>query len=510
MDATLANQITSLDEARALITQLREDFQQSLASLQAENKRLRQKLELFLQRYFGGTKNESLDPKQLELLLAGLAAMTAPAPVVAKPTPARVTLAARPVRQPLPAHLETERVVLEPVEVQQQPAGWRKLGEEVTEELDWKPAKFIKRLYIRPKYANAERIVIAPLPARLIEKGLPGAGLLTQVIVGKYEDHLPLYRQERIYRERHGVNLSRQTLCGWVAVAADWLSPIYRAMKAGLVAGDYLQADETPIRYLDPDVKGKSQSGWLWTYSQPQGDVVFEWQVSRSREGPREFLKSFRGQLQTDGYGVYESLSRERGGELTLIGCWAHARRGVYEALGEGRAAAWLLGQIGQLYAVEKTLRAQKAGPQLRAAVRAWQSRPILERLRRALEIVRRRVLPKSLLGQAIDYTLARWAALIRYVDDGRLEIDNNLCENSIRPTAVGKKNFLFIGHPAAGQRSAVIYSVLGSCRRHGINPAEYLQDVFERLPKAKTSEVKALTPAAWAKTKRALARPPV
>jgi len=507
MDATLANQITSLDEARALIAELRSDFQQSLATLQTENKLLRQKLELFLKRYFGGTKNESLDPKQLELLLAGLAALAAPTPVVAKPTPARATIAARPVRQPLPAHLETERVVLEPEEVQQQPAGWRKLGEEVTEELDWKPAKFIKRLYIRPKYANAERIVIAPLPARLIEKGLPGAGLLTQVIVGKYEDHLPLYRQERIYRERHGVNLSRQTLCGWVEVAADWLSPIYREMKAGLVAGDYLQADETPIRYLDPDVKGKSQSGWLWTYSQPQGDVVFDWNVSRSREGPREFLKSFRGKLQTDGYGVYESLARERGDELILIGCWAHARRGLHEALGEGRSAAWLVGQIGRLYAVEKQLREQKAGSQLRAAVRAWQSRPILERLRRALEIVRRRVLPKSLLGQAIDYTLARWAALIRYVEDGRLAIDNNACENSIRPTAIGKKNFLFIGHPEAGQRSAVIYSVLGSCRRHGINPAEYLQDIFERLPKAKTSEVPALTPAAWAKAKRAAAR---
>lgn len=507
MDAALANQITSLAEARALITELRTEFQQSLTALQAENHLLRKKLELFLQRYFGGTKNESLDPNQLELLLAGLPAVTVPSPVAEQQTPPRATTAARPVRQPLPAHLETERVVLEPAEVQQQPAGWRKLGEEVTEELDWKPAKFIKRLYIRPKYANAERIVIAPLPARLIEKGLPGAGLLTQVIVSKYEDHLPLYRQEKIYRERHGVTLARQTLCGWVEAAADWLAPIYREMKAALVAQDYLQVDETPIRYLDPDVKGKSQSGWLWTYSQPQGDVVFDWNVSRSREGPRAFLKSFRGQLQTDGYGVYESLARERGDELILIGCWAHARRGLHEALGEGRAAAWLVGQIGRLYAVEKQLRQQQAGPQLRAAVRVWQSRPILARLRRALEVVRRRVLPKSLLGQAIDYTLARWETLTRYVDDGRLEIDNNLCENAIRPTAVGKKNFLFIGHPEAGQRSAVIYSVLGSCRRHGVNPAEYLQNVFERLPKAKTSEVPALTPAAWAKAKRKAAR---
>jgi len=507
MDATLPNDLNTLRELvsalRGALDTAKQEYDQTLSQLAAENKLLRQKLELFLKRYFGGTKNEGLDSKQLELLLAGLEALVTPAPVAEKKTLARSTTAARPVRQALPAHLETERVVLEPEEVQQAPKGWRKLGEEITEELDWKPAKFIKRLYIRPKYANAERIVIAPLPARLIEKGLPGAALLTQVIVAKYEDHLPLYRQEKIYAQRHGVKLPRQTLCGWVEAAADWLTPIYREMKAGLVGGHYLQVDETPIRYLDPDVKGKSQQGWLWTYSQPVGDVVFEWNVSRSREGPREFLKNFHGQLQTDGYGVYESLARERGDELILIGCWAHVRRGFYEALGEGRAAAWIVGQIGLLYAVEKSLRAQAAGPNLRAAVRAWQSRPILARLRRALEVVRRRVLPKSLLGQAVDYALVRWEALTRYVDDGRLEIDNNLCENAIRPTAIGKKNFLFIGHPEAGQRSAVIYSVLGSCRRLGINPAEYLQDLFERLPKAKTSEVKSLTPAAWLKAKR-------
>jgi transposase len=507
MDTTLTNELSALRELVSTLQGALQTTKSLTESLQVENKLLRQKLELFLKRYFGGTKNESLDAKQLELLLAGLDAMIAPAPVAEKSAPVRSTATAKAVRQPLPAHLETERVVLEPVEVQQQPAGWRKLGEEVTEELDWKPAQFIKRLYIRPKYANAERIVIAPLPARLIEKGLPGAALLAQVMISKYEDHLPLYRQAKIYDQRHGVKLSRQTLGGWVEVAADWLSPIYREMKAGLLAGSYLQADETPVRYLDPDVKGKSQQGWLWTYSQPQGDVVFNWNISRSREGPREFLTGFKGQLQTDGYGVYESLARERGGELILIGCWAHARRGFHEALGEGRAAAWIMGQIGQLYAVEQALREHRAGPDLRASVRAWQSQPVLRRLRRALELIRRRVLPKSLLGQAIDYTLSRWEALTRYVADGRLEIDNNLCENAIRPTAIGKKNFLFIGHPEAGQRSAVIYSVLGSCRRLGINPAEYLQDLFERLPKAKTSEVKSLTPAAWLKAKSNKAR---
>jgi transposase len=510
MDTTLTNELSALRELVATLQGALQTTKSLTESLQVENKLLRQKLELFLKRYFGGTKNEGLDPKQLELLLAGLETMIAPAPVAEKPAPARSTATAKALRQPLPAHLVTERVVLEPEEVQEEPGGWRKLGEEVTEELDWQPARFIKRLYIRPKYANAERIVIAPLPARLIEKGLPGAALLAQVMISKYEDHLPLYRQAKIYDQRHGVKLSRQTMGGWVEVAADWLSPIYREMKAGLLAGSYLQADETPIRYLDPDVKGKSQQGWLWVYSHPQGDVVFEWNVSRSREGPRDFLTGFKGQLQTDGYGVYESLARERGGELILIGCWAHARRGFHEALGEGRAAAWIVGQIGQLYAVEQALREHQAGPDLRAAMRAWQSQPVLLRLRRALELIRRRVLPKSLLGQAIDYTLSRWEALTRYVADGRLEIDNNLCENAIRPTAIGKKNFLFIGHPEAGQRSAVIYSVLGSCRRLGINPAEYLQDLFERLPKAKTSEIKALTPAAWLKAKRDKARQPV
>jgi transposase len=202
MDAALPNEINALREWVSTLQTALTAAKSLTETLQRENQLLRQKLEYFIKRYFGGTKNESLDPKQLELLLAGLANLAVAPPAAEPKVPVRVERAARAVRQPLPAHLETERVVLEPEEVKQQPEGWRKLGEEVTEELDWKPAKFIKRLYIRPKYANAERIIIAPLPARLIEKGLPGAGLLTQVIVSKYEDHLPLYRQEQIYRRK--------------------------------------------------------------------------------------------------------------------------------------------------------------------------------------------------------------------------------------------------------------------------------------------------------------------
>jgi transposase len=254
---------------------------------------------------------------------------------------------------------------------------------------------------------------------------------------------------------------------------------------------------------LDPDVKGKSQKGYLWIYSRPSGDVLFEWRTDRSREGPENFLKPFRGKLQTDGYAAYESLAGEREGELVLIGCWAHARRGFHEALSESKLAAWFVRQIGLLYLVEKQLRQKKAGPKLRAAVRAWQSRPILQRLRKAMELVRRRTLPQGALGQALDYTLKRWEALRRFVEDGCLEIDNNWIENAIRPSAVGKKNWLFIGHPTAGERSAVIYTLLASCRRHRINPFDYLKDLFTRLPAAKITQIKEFTPAAWAKAQR-------
>jgi hypothetical protein len=229
--------------------------------------------------------------------------------------------------------------------------------------------------------------------------------------------------------------------------------------------------------------------------------VLFEWRVSRSRAGPEEFLKNFRGKLQTDGYAAYESLAKARG-DLTLIGCWAHARRGFHEALAETKLTAWFVGQIGQLYAVEKKLREQKAGPALRQAMRAWQSQPVLNRLHRAMELTRRKTLPQGLLGQAIDYTLKRWTALNQFITDGSLEIDNNLIENAIRPSALGKKNWLFVGHPEAGERSAVIYTLLGSCRRHSINPFDYLKDLFTHLPAAKIIEIHQFTPAAWAKAR--------
>ncbi len=473
------------------------------ARLQNENRLLRQKLDQYIRHYFGGQRNESLDKQQLELLLQGLPN------VIALPTPETKPAAAsrpgtpHPVRRMLAEDkLETQEIVIEPIEVQAQPDGWKKISEERTSQLDWVAPKIIKRVFIRPRYVKAECFAIAPLPPQPIEQGMVGPALLAQVVVNKFEYHQPLFRQEKMFRQQFGVELSRKTMGCWVEQAAELLKPVYRSIREDLLAGNYLQADETPIRYLDPDVKGKSQQGYLWAYSRPGGDVLFEWRLSRSREGPEKFLKSFRGKLQTDGYYAYESLAKERDGDLILVACWAHTRRGFHEALAESKLAAWFVRQIGLLYGVEKELRQKKAGPRLRAAVRAWQSRPVLQRLHRAMELVRRRTLPQGLLGRAIDYALKRWEALSRFVDDGILEIDTNLLENSIRPSALGKKNWLFIGHPEAGERSAVIYTLLGSCRRHGINPFDYLKDLFTRLPAAKITQIKEFTPAAWAKAK--------
>ncbi len=495
IDATLLKKV---EELSAHVSALETENTQ----LKTENRLLRQKLDQYIRHYFGGHRNEGLDKHQLELLLQGLPNVIALPTPEPKPVVASRPGSPHPVRRMLAEDkLETHEIVIEPTEVKAQPEGWKKISEERTSQLDWVAPKIIKRVFIRPRYVKAECFAIAPLPPQPIEQGMVGPALLAEVTINKFEYHIPLFRQEKMFRQQFGVELSRKTMGCWMEQAAELLKPVYRSIGEDLLAGNYLQADETPIRYLDPDVKGKSQQGYLWAYSRPGGDVLFEWRLSRSREGPQQFLKDFRGKLQTDGYSVYESLAKSRS-DLTLIGCWAHCRRGFYEALAESKLAAWFVGQIGQLYAVERKLREQKAGPQLRGAIRTWQSRPVLQRLRRAMELVRLRTLPQGLLGQAIDYALKRWEALNRFVDDGVLEIDNNILENSIRPSALGKRNWLFIGHPEAGERSAVIYTLLGSCRRHGINPFDYLKDLFTRLPAAKITQIKEFTPAAWAKAK--------
>jgi transposase len=304
MNGAAIENFTSLDQALELIV----SQQKTIERLESEGSLLRRKMDALLARFFGGRKNEALDPSQLELLLQGLEP-TPPTPEPKQPpAPARRN---KPRQPTLPADLETQEIVLEPEELKESAEGWRKIGEERTKELEWIPARLFQRIYIRPKYVKGEQIVIAPLPNRLIDKGLPGPGLLTHVTLSKFEDHTPLYRQEKIFWERYRVRLCRQTLGGWIEQVALWLKPIFQEMKSALMKSGYIQADETPIRYLDPDVKGKSQKGFLWIYSRPGKDVIFDWQTSRRRAGPQEFLKEFTGKIQTDGYQVYPSLCRE-------------------------------------------------------------------------------------------------------------------------------------------------------------------------------------------------------
>jgi len=481
----------------------------ALKAVQQENALLWQKIDLLVKRVFGSS-SERLSPNQLELLLA---LSEAPAPMVPaeKPVAPAIVRSSPKERTPrLPENLPVIEKVLEPEPVQAAPEQWRRIGEEVSEQLDYEPGRFLRRRLVRPKYVRKDdrdaAPVVAPLPARLQDRSLPSPGLLAHVLVSKYCDHLPLYRQEKIYARRHGVNLPRQTLARWVELAADWLQPIYREIKSGVMAGGYVQIDETPIDYLDPG-RGKTGQGYLWVCASPNGDVLFHWETSRAASCLGNVLPvDFTGTLQCDGYAAYPAFARQQPQPIQLAGCWAHVRRKFHEAREQSpKVSGWILHQIQLLYAVEAALREKKSGPKLRAAKRASQSRPVVERLRSALVRHKPRHLPKSLLGQAIDYAIGQWPTLTVYLADGRVEIDNNRVENAIRPTAVGKKNWLFMGEAGAGQRGAILYTVVESCRRRGLDPHAYLKDILTRLPAMTHRQIPEVLPAAWAKTRQPL-----
>ena len=503
-------------DSQTELTQLRErvvTLEAALADSQKENALLRQKIDALVARVFGAS-SESIDPAQLELLLQLPASTTTPETELVTTKPMVTTARARRERTTrLPENLPVIEQVLDPEPVQAQPDQWRCIGEEVSEQLDYEPGRFLRRRTIRRKYVHRTdrdlAPVIAPLPASLQERCLAAPGLLAHILVSKYCDHLPLYRQELIFAQRHDVQLPRQTLARWVELCADWLKPIYQTIRTGVMAGGYVQIDETPIRYLAPG-NGQTKQGYLWTAHRPRGDVLYRWETSRAAACLENLVPvDFTGTIQCDGYAGYRAFVDRREQEITLAGCWAHVRRKFHDALEQSpRTAGWLMRQLQHLYRIEAELRDQRAGPNLRAAVRAHQSRPIVQRFQRALIRLKTsgRHLPQSQLGQAIDYTLGQWPTLEIYLGDGRVEIDNNLVENAIRPTAIGKKNWLFIGDAGAGERSAIIYTVIESCRRRGIDPLGYLRDVLTRLPHMTNRQIPEVTPEAWAKARRATA----
>ena len=483
-----------------------------LTGLRTENKLLREKIDALIQRLYGA-QSEKIDAAQLLLMLQGLDEPgKAPEPVAAE-APRRSTVPSPPrERGPrVPAHLPVVEEVIDPEPVRACPEAWRCIGEEVTEQLDYEPAHFFKRRIVRRKYARRDHPFAAPILAplgTLQDRCIAAPGLIAAIVVGKYVDHLPLYRQEQIFATRHGVAIPRQTMAQWMGLAADWLRPIYEHIRTGVLGGGYVQVDETPIEYLVPG-HGETKLGYLWTCARPGGDTVFHWAVSRAAACLESIIPSgFRGTLQTDGYSAYPAFVRAHnaraGSEaITLAGCWAHARRAIHHARESApRTVAWLLRQIAQLYQIEERLRQHRAGPALCQAVRAAQSAMILRRLRAALLRIRPRHLPQSALGKAITYTLGQWPALEAFLRDGRIALDNNRVENAIRPTAIGKKNWLFIGEAEAGHRGAIFYTLVESCRRRGIDPQAYLRDALTRLPKMTTSQIPDVTPEAWNKAR--------
>jgi transposase len=501
-------------EIQARLARLR-TLEAEAEQLQAENARLRAHLTeadariATLVRALFGAKAERLTPEQEAQVAAVRADLEAGA---ARPAPASDDVLAdedgpqrprprRPARHPLPGHLETETVTLEPESTTCPCCGQplQRIGEEVTEELDLIPTRLIRRRIVRPKYAcrcGDAGVTVAPAPARLIPQSRLGLGLAVQLLLGRYDDHLSFYRLAQQLQERHGVDLPRQQMGQWADRIAEWLRPIYEAMWQALRDSGYLQIDETPVRVLDPDVKGHAARGYLWFYAVPGGDVVIEFDRRRSLAPVQARLQGFVGTIQTDAYAVYQALAAQQPG-VTRIGCAAHLRRRFYGALRDHPAeAVWYIAQIRRLYTLEDQVRGES--PDVRHRHRQAEAPAIWAAMKAQAEAQGATVLPQSALGQALTYFLGEYDALVGYLADGRFEPDTNLVENAIRPTVVGRKRWLFIGHPDAGWRSAVLYSILISCRRRGINPANYLTDVLRRLPTLKITQIKTVLPGNW------------
>ena len=471
---------------------------QRIAALEA-------KLAWFQKQVFGGGKSEKLDPAQRQLPLPGVDEVRAA--VVDRVE--KVTYERRKAREPRPTPAEafahvpvTETIEIVPDAVQRDPDLYERIGEERTFELDLTPARLVKREIVRPKYRHrldrSRAPLLAAAPPRVVPGGYASAGLIASIVIGKYVDHLPLFRQEKM-SARWGATISRRTMCDWVEVAAMWLEPIYRHMHRALIQGDYLQADETPVRCNDPDHdRSKTSQCYLWAISRPQSDVVFAFRESRGHGELPALLGSFRGVLQSDQYGAYASHQRKTDG-VVRVGCWAHARRKFHDAIDERpKAAHVVLRVITKLYQMERSWDEADVGD-ARAGLRQQRFNRPLFWLRRIVEGLSRQALPQSALGKACTYLLNHWDVLVAHQHYSFTRLDNNHLENAIRPIALGRKNWLFIGHPAAGQRSAIIYSLLGSCLRHGKDPLAYLRDVLRRIPAlTNQDDLTPLAPAAW------------
>lgn len=429
---------------------------------------------------------------------------------IAREQPARPAVQkAQPKRQPLPASLPRREIRHEPDStVCGCGCQLKRIGEDVAEKLDYAPGLFTVERHIRGKWVctKCETLIQAPVPAHVIDKGLPATGLLAQVLVAKYADHLPLYRQEAIF-ERAGLGLSRSTLAQWVGACGVALQPLVDALKDEMLGRPVLHADETPVAMLKPG-DGKTHRAYLWSYGttvfDPLPAVVFDFAESRAGRHVQAFLNAdgsderrpgWHGTLICDDYAGYKGLF---GPHITEAGCLAHARRKFFElwANHKSTVAERALVCFGQLYDVEREVKDLDVDERRR--IRQLKAKPIADNLFTWLMAQRQKVPDGSATAKAIDYSLNRWVALTRYLGDGRLPADNNWIENRIRPIALGRANWLFAGSLRAGQRAAAIMSLIGSAKMNGLDPYAYLRDVLERLPTQPASRIAELLPHRW------------
>jgi len=412
-----------------------------------------------------------------------------------------------PGRQELPAHLpRVERVIACPPEqctCQRCGRPTETIGYETSEQLEVEPAKYFVIVTRREKRVckkcETGSVVAAAAPARIIDKSLVSDRIILDTVVAKYSDHVPLYRQSAILERETGIEIQRATLDGWVMRVGELLQPVAAAMRAELLGGRYIQADETPVDVQMHDGRGKNHQAYLWQYGHPGGNVVFDFRMGRGRDGPREFLGNFAGLLQTDGYIAYEKVG---GAKLVHAGCWSHARRHFYEALKlhPGDAAATrVVAAVDELFAIDAEARERNLDLEARQALRLERAPAVLEIIRQRVEAARAQALPASTPGKAASYTLALWSRLTRFLEYPELELSNNLAENAMRGVALGRKNWIHLGSREAGPKVAAILSVMETCRRKGIAAREYLGAVLPGLSGVSIQRIAELTPASWA-----------
>lgn len=404
-------------------------------------------------------------------------------------------------RMALPENLRREIIIIEPTE---DVSDCVPIGEDITEVLDLIPAEFYVKRYVRVKYArpNGEGIITGQLPDRVIEKGIPSDRLIAQMTLDKYVYSLPLHRQIDKYR-RLGVNIPASTASDWLIKGWKHLVPLWELLKLLVTNQKYLQVDESPIKVQDRKHKNGIHQGYMWVYNAPADNLVlFDYQKGRDRSGPKKMLESFRGVIQTDGYRVYESLYSNHP-NIILVYCMAHARRKFSEALNyDKQKANYVLEQMQLLYKLEQDMREQGSSWENRTQKRQQDAVPILKEIEKWLKDHLNKVLPKSPLGQALNYTLSRWAGLSAYAQHGQIEIDNNLVENTIRPLAIGRKNYLFAGSHEAAQMTAAMYSFMATCKKNQVNELEWLTDVLHRIQEHKQKDLYQLLPNNWAEYK--------